>query len=195
MTEDARTSLPGRRPRVSIRIWHIVLVVLVAAVAIGAVVWLLGRDSGSTTSESPVPTDVKAVPISVKGLQTLASLGIVLYWAGDRQGYSLELRKAKDDRTYIRYLPDGVPLGSDQPYLTVATYPMKDAFAATVRQAAKNGSVAITVGKDEIAFYDPDKPLSVLYAKRGLDDQVEVYDPTPGRARALLTSGQIEPVK
>jgi hypothetical protein len=49
-----------------------------------------------------------------------------------------------------------VPLDSDQPYLTVGTYPMKDAFGATIKEAAKNGSVAVTVGKDEVAFYDPD---------------------------------------
>ncbi len=86
--------------------------------------------------------------ISLKGLETLAALGIPIYWAGEQPGVTYELTKTDDNRVFIRYLPAGVPIGSNQPYLTIGTYPVSDAFIVTSRLAAKSGSVSVEIGKD-----------------------------------------------
>jgi hypothetical protein len=196
MTDDARAHLPRRAPGLRLRLWHLVAATLIAAAIVaGVAVWLVTRDNGSSSSASPLPSNAKALPITVKGLKTIGSLGIIIYWVGDRPGYSLELRKTNDDRVFIRYLPDGVPIGADRPYLTIGTYSMKDAFAVTSKLAAKSSSVPVSAGKDNVAFYNPSSPTSVFLAHRGLGYQVEVYDPSPGRARELVTSGQVVPVK
>jgi hypothetical protein len=196
MTDDARAHLPRATPGIKLRVWHVLAGSLIAtAIVAGVVVWLVTRGSGSVSPASPVPTNAKALPITVKGLKTLASLGIVIYWVGGQPGYSLELRKTADDRVFIRYLPSGVPLGSNKPYLTIGTYPMKDAFAVTSKLAGKGGSVPVLAGKDNVAFFKPERPTSVFLAHRGLSYQVEVYDPSPGRARELVTSGQLSTVK
>jgi hypothetical protein len=185
----------GREPRAwlglrGVRIGAVVAVVVVVA----CVLWLVfgggGSDSGSG---SPVPEGAKAVRISVKGLRTLAALGIPIYWAGERPGITYELTKTGDNRVFVRYLPAGVPIGSGKRYLTIGTYPVSHAFLITSRLAARSGSDPVEIGKDGVAFSK--SPESVLLAHRGSGAQVEVYDPTPGRARDLVTSKQVTAVK
>ena len=94
---------------------------------------------------------------------------------------------------YIRYLPGGVTLGSSQPYLTVATYPYKGAYAATNASASEPGSVQVNVAGG-VAYYTNAKPTSVYVAFKGTDEQIEVFDAVPARARALVAAGKIKPV-
>ena len=129
--------------------------------------------------------------VSVKGLKTLAALGIPIYWAGERPGVTYELTKTADNRVFIRYLPAGVPIGSGKRYLTIGTYPLRNAFVVTSRLAASSGSAPVGIGKDGVAF-SSQSPESVFLAHRGSGVQIEVYDPTPGRARELVTSHQVD---
>jgi hypothetical protein len=133
------------------------------------------------------------VRISLKGLKTLAALGIPIYWAGQRPGVSYELTKTADNRVFIRYLPAGVPIGNGKRYLTIGAYPVRNAFLVTSRLAASSGSAPVEIGKDGVAFSK--SPESVLLARRGSGVQIEVYDPTPGRARDLVTSHQVTAVR
>jgi hypothetical protein len=164
------------------------------ALVIGLVLWLVLRGGGSS-SGSPVPKGAKAVRVSVKGLKTLAALGIPIYWVGEQTGVAYELTKTADGRVFIRYLPAGVPIGSRKPYLTVGTYPVSDAFTVTRRLAAKSGSDPVDVGMGAVAFSSRKSPESVFLAYRGSRVQLEVFDPTPGRARELVSSGRVAPVR
>ena len=75
MDDEPRAWLDLRR----VRLGAVVTVVLVVAF----VLWLAFRGGGSHSgSGSPVPSGAKAVRISLKGLKTLAALGIPIYWAG-----------------------------------------------------------------------------------------------------------------
>jgi hypothetical protein len=195
MTEEADSHASGRAPRAWLglrrtRIGALAAVVLVLAFAL----WLVFR-GGSSHSKSPVPKGAKAVLISLKGLKTLAALGIPIYWAGEQPGVTYELTKTDDNRVFIRYLPAGVPIGSSQPYLTIGTYPVRHAFIVTSRLAAKSGSVPVDIGKDGVAFSSRKSPESVFLAYRGSGVQIEVYDPTPDRARDLVTSRQVTAVR
>jgi hypothetical protein len=194
MTEDASSGASEHAPRAWLdlrrtRIAGAVAVVLVLAF----VLWLVLRDGGSH-SGSPVPKGAKAVPVSLKGLRTLAALGIPIYWVGEQPGVDYELTKTADNRVFISYLPLGVPIGSSKPYLTVGTYPLNNAFAVTSRRAARNGSDPIDIGNDGVAFSSRKAPESVFLAYRGSGVQIEVFDPTPGRARDLVRSRRVTAV-
>ena len=88
-----------------------------------------------------------------------------------------------------------MPIGSSKPYLTIGTYPVSHAFIVTSTLAAKSGSEPIDIGKDGVAFSSHKSPESVFLAHRGSNVQIEVYDPAPGRARDLVTSGQVTAVR
>jgi hypothetical protein len=170
------------------------------ALAVGVGLWLVLRDNGSssTSPASSAPamgTNSPAVPISLKGLQTIARLGFPIYWAGTRPGTTYEMTKKADNSILIRYLPNGAPIGSKTPYLTIGTYPMKNAFAVTSGVAKRAGSVSIPAGNDRVAFYSSSKPTNVYFAQRGSDYQIEVYDPVAQEAKQLVASGKIQAVR
>jgi hypothetical protein len=182
------TAVPRRR---QIRIGAVVAV----ALAIGFVLWLVLRDGDSSSSTAPTaPATSKSVPISVKGLHSLAALGIPIYWAGERSGVTYEMTKTADNSVLVRYLPAGAQIGTRTPYLTIGTYPVKNAFAVTSRLAGSSSSVAIPVGHGGVAFYSRTRPTNVYLAYPGSSSQIEVYDPSAAAAQQLVFSGQVAPL-
>jgi hypothetical protein len=170
--------------------------VLAVAALIGFVVWLLLRGSGSTVAQSPNPSGAGAVRAPVALLTSLAaSSARPIYWAGQRADDRYELTRTTGGRVYIRYLPPGAPVGSGQPYLTIGTYPVQDAFRVTSELANQSGSINVqTAGSPAVAFYDAAKPLSVFLAYPGSAVQVEVFSPVAHEAALLVSSGAIAPV-
>jgi hypothetical protein len=125
----------------------------------------------------------------------VATVGHPVYWAGPEQGYRYELTHTVDGRIYIRYLPAGVAVGSSAPdYLTVGTYPVKNALSTVRAIGSKSGGSLIKLTAGGWAAVDPDHPLSIYIAYPGAGYEIEVYDPSPGTARQLVTSGAIGPV-
>jgi hypothetical protein len=195
MTERADTrsaaATAGRGPR--LRAGAVIAIALLA----GFIVWLVLRDDGSssTSVSTPVAPRADAVPVSRSGLQTLArAVGRPIYWAGPMRGFTYELTKTSDDRVYIRYLPAGVAVGTSKPYLTIGTYPVQNAFAATTATSRQSDSVRMNIAEGGIAFYTEDSPANVYFAYPGSDYQIEVYDPSPERAQELVASGKVRPV-
>ena len=165
--------------------------VVAVAVAVGLSLWLVLRNGGSSSPPPPAVAAAKAVPISVRGLHSLAALGIPIYWAGERAGSTLEMTKTADNRVFLRYLPAGGTLGTRAPYLTIGSYPMRNAFATTRRLAQAGTSVTVPVGHGGVAFYSRTRPTNVYLAYPGSAAQIEVYDPSPEAARQLVFSGQV----
>src|SRR5437763_9525718 len=164
------------------------------AIVIGLILWLLLR-GGGTTSAKPVP-HAPASAASIERLNAFASsVGHPIYWAGSQPSYRYELSRTKDGRVYIRYLPSGVKLGDPHPnYLTVGTYPQKNAFATLRATAKKQGVKTIHVAGGGLAFQYKGRPTSVYLAYPRSDYQIEVFDPSPARALQLVTSGQVTQV-
>ena len=170
--------------------------VVAVALAIGFVLWLVLRNGDSSPSAA-APTAAAtstSVPISVKGLHSLAVLGVPIYWAGERSGVKYEMTKSGDDRVLVRYLPAGAQIGTRTPYLTIGTYRVKNAFAVTNRLARSGTSEAIPVGHGGVAFYSRTRPTNVYLAYPGSSSQIEVYDPSAAAAHQLVFSGQVAPV-
>jgi len=168
--------------------------VIAVAIAAGLGVWLGTRGSDHPARIVPLggATGKQVVPITATGLETLASvLARPIYWAGQMPGATYELTRLADGQVFLRYLPAGAKAGANIEALTVGTYPVKDAFAATQRIAARPDSVGVPVTGGAIAFYARSAPSSVYLAFPGSNVQIEVYDPLPAQARKLVTTGQI----
>jgi hypothetical protein len=146
--------------------------------------------ASSAPSNASVPRQV-----SKAGLRAVsAALHHPVYWAGARQGSTYELTKAPGGHVFVRYLPPGAKIGTDVPYLTVGTYPVKGAYALTKKLAKQSDSVRVTVGNGGVAFFSRGHPENVYLAYPKTQLQIEVYDPMAGRALALVTSKRIVPV-
>jgi hypothetical protein len=192
--QDAGSNVPSTATGVRARRIRVGAVVAVA-LAIGFVLWLVLRDDDSSPATAPTTTTASttSVPITVKGLHSLAALGVPIYWAGEQPGVRYELTKTAGSRVLLRYLPAGEKIGTKTPYLTIGTYPMKNAFGVTSRVARSSSSVTIPVGHGGVAFYSRTAPTSVYVAYPGYDYQVEVFDPAPAQARSIAT-GRLAPI-
>ena len=147
---------------------------------------------------SEVPTKgaaTSATPhvISIAKLKSLPDLvGHPVYWAGPQQRVTLESTETPDGRVFLRYLPHGVEVGSDMPYLMIGTYPVQDAFDVTQSQSRKPGTVLVNAGQGAVAFFAKTRPTNIYVAYPDVDVQIEVYDPNPARARNIVRSELIE---
>jgi hypothetical protein len=159
----------------------------------GIAAWIvLGR--GSSSPEGPRVVPVEPVALSASGLKNLATLvQQPIYWAGPQPNYLYELKRTPEGNVYIRYLPPGVDAGAPgNKYLVVATYPFRGAYAALKDVATGDG---IQVPGGGLAVVDKKTSKSVHLAFPKIDYQVEVFDPSPARALAVATSGQVRPAQ
>lgn len=146
---------------------------------------------------APPQTPTGSREASVDQLKALAvTLGHPIYWAGVRAGATYELTQTRDGSVYIRYLPGGVAVGDRHAdYLTIGTYPQNGAFELLKSTASRNHVSTSKLPERGLALVDKKHPTSVYIAYPSVDLQIEVYDPAAGRARKLVASGQITPVR
>jgi hypothetical protein len=186
---DQAPATSGRRaPR--IRVGAIIAV----ALGVGFLVWLVVvRDDSSGTSPSS-QRRATAQAVSEDALSKLSErTRRPIYWAGRDSSTEYELSRTASGLVYVRYLPKGVSIGSDDPYLTVGTYPLRNAYAVT-RTVSRRSTSRVIPMDGAVAFYGKRSPTHVYVAYPGIDYQIEVYDPSPSKARQVVTSGRLGPV-
>lgn len=169
------------------------------AIAIAFVVWLLVRGGDSSNPASTGTTTGEAVGPEATSADKLRALSVELghpiYWAGAVPDRTYELTRTSDNRIFIRYLPKGVPVGIRQAAFTiVGTYPVDNAYKVLKGLAKKAGESEFSAPVGGFAVYSTAQPSNVYLAYPGSNVQIEVYDPSPKRARGLITSGQVAPV-
>jgi hypothetical protein len=166
------------------------------AVAVLFGVWLIGRGGGSSSSHALPKVGAGPAAVSTAQLETLAKqTGHPVYWAGSRDG-TYELTRTTGGRIYIRYLPSAADVGdAAADYLTVGTYPQKNAFRSIQRAAKRPGAVSLKLPKGGLLVFNQQTPKSVYFGYPGAAYQVEVYDPSPTHARTLVLAGTIAPVR
>jgi hypothetical protein len=167
-----------------------VATVAFALTSIAATVVLLG-DRGEPGGVNP--NDAVAVSTEELAAQA-AGLGTPVYWAGTLSGRTLELTSTKDG-TFVRYLPAGTPVGGAGRALTVATYPLRDAYTTAMRRADVAGMTSSRTKNGGVAVWSRVQPTSVYVAFRGVPSLVEVYAPRASDARALALAGRVRPVR
>jgi hypothetical protein len=175
--------------------------------ASGVLVLLLllgcGGSSGSSGSSGtnaehsaqPRPAARGPVVVNAERLRQLAdSVGHPIFWAGRQPGAD-ELTVDVNGNVFIRYLPQGVPVGSRRrTSLTVATYPFADAYGTLQAASRQPGATVGHTPDGGVVVAAKGSPDNVHVAYPRRDIQIEVYDPHPGRALALATAGDIVPL-
>jgi hypothetical protein len=180
------------------RLW-IALGLLIAAV-VAAIILIIVLSSGSSNSTTTIarPTPpaktVRAATLPELRAES-AALGRPIYWAGPRLPETYELTTTTDGRVYVRYLPQGVSVGSPRPdFLTVGTYAVTNPVAS-LRTAARNrGGVLKALPGGAVAYYNRARPTSVYLAYPNSTEQIEVFDPSPATALGLVVHGKVTPV-
>jgi hypothetical protein len=192
MTQNvARGTLDSWRARQAL----LQVAVLAVAVAAAAVVvgWLLLRSEGGTA----IPT-VSGGPtlVSQTQLEDFAkTVDRPLYWAGPKDGFSLELTQTTGGRIFVRYLPRGVAAGDPRPeFLSVGTYAGPSSFADLKRASARTNAVSLELPGGGLAVFDSKKPTSVYFGYPDAKYQVEVFSPSGETARTLVLTGHVTPV-
>lgn len=176
---------------------RIALVIVVALVAAALVYFLvIKNDDSSASTGADVGAGAGPQEVAEGDLSSLSGkVDFPVYWAGDQGQESLELTRTVDDRVFIRYLDEGVETGSPEPdFLTVGTYPLKNAYERLEEQAQEDGAVVDETPNGGLIVTNENAPTSVYIAFEDEDFQIEVFDPDPDLALDLATAGQIEPV-
>jgi hypothetical protein len=173
---------------------HVHLLVLGVAMAAAAlaVCWMLVRPAAST---KPAAKRGSVIVSQAQLERFAASAGHPVYWAGPKPGYSYELTVAPG-RVWVRYLPAGVKAGDPRPeFLVVGTYEAPSSYADLLRESKRPGTVTKTIADGGVLAYNEQRPTSVYFSYPRVGYQVEVYSPSPERARAVVTSGQAAPLR
>jgi hypothetical protein len=173
--------------------------VIVIALAVAALVWLLfikGDDDNSGSTEAGATKTVQVVTAD-QLLGAIAGVGFPAYWVGERPDVQYEVTRISGSRNqvYVRYLPPDAEAETKDPYLTVGSYRVKDAYGVTQRQANQpGGSSSFPIDGDGIALPNGADPRSVYVAYPGIDVQIEVYSPDAGESLQLVRSGALTPI-
>jgi hypothetical protein len=171
---------------------------VLALTALGLWLGLRGRSSiaspqlgPTTTGAAPNATPVGPVSLGATALKARAgTLGQDVYWLGPEPARRYELERKADGEVFVRYLAAGAHDAT-----TVGTFPLEGAYAATEAQARRVGWAQERVESLLVAYPTSSTATAVYVAAQGFPYQIEVYDPTPGRARALVESGAVTPVR
>lgn len=146
----------------------------------------VGSTGDHSTSQGPV-----AMTQSELAAKSTA-LGAPIYWAGPVEGNTYEFIRTAQGFLYVRYLPPGALPGTrGGAFRIVATYPLARAFSVLKERAdgkivsGPDGSIIVVKAND---------PKEVVLAFPNVDYEVEIYDPSPGKALAVAQSGMIRPV-
>lgn len=178
------------RPRPRWIAWAVAAAIVVA----GALILLLscggedGGDGGAPALKTGVPTELSESELRAFG----RAQAVPVYWAGPQENRRYEVTRTASGRVYIRYLTPKAEVGSAQPrFLTVGTYPGRDAYSALRTASRGAGSVRVRTQSGALVTWAKAQPTSVYFAFPGSAFQVEVYDPSALRARSLVLDGQV----
>jgi hypothetical protein len=189
-TQSMPRTLPDARQA---RVLYLLVALVGIGVAVFLVVWMMGRDSGGTTA-LPRPGTGPA-SVSEHQLKSLAATTEhPVYWAGSKSG-AYELTRTTDGRVYIRYLSSSAKIGDPAAkYLTIGTYPQKNAFRSLQRAATRPGAVALKLPHGGLLVFNQQAPKSAYFGYPKANYQIEVFDPSPTEARTLVLGGKITPI-
>jgi hypothetical protein len=155
--------------------------VIVIAVAVGLILWLALRNTGSGGAKAVSPAELQSLA---------ASVGHPVFWLGQQDGDTNELTRRSDGSIIVRYLPPGVGIGAQGQYWSVATYPFPGALAGIQRALRGGGATRIKLAHGGLAEYANTNPNNVHAAYPGYAYQVEVFAPG-GQAAALVQAGRL----
>jgi hypothetical protein len=117
-----------------------------------------------------------------------------VYWVGSIPGHRLELTTT-DAGTFVRYQPASASVGDNERAITIATYPLENAFATAVGRSKSPQMSSSRVAGGGLVVWSRARPTSVYVAFPGVPHLVEVYAPDASQARTLALSGRLRPAR
>lgn len=170
----------------SARLGKLAMVVLVLGGGLAGALYFLEGNAGS------LPAGSFAGAVSADELEWQGQeLHQPVFWAGAISGMSYELARARGKIT-VRYVRQGSNVGRSVPTLTVATYPMARAFAATRAMGRLAGAKAIHLAGAGIAVTDRGRNVYLAYP--GWPVRVKVSGSSPALAYRLVAGGRLQPL-
>jgi hypothetical protein len=152
----------------------------------------LASTGASGTTAAPVPRAVTPAQLAAVAGQR----GLAVYWAGAQPGRTYELTTTDTGQVYVRYLPAGVKPGDPRPdFLTVGSYTENDPVTSVKQASVRKGAQSEKLPGGGLAVANAARPNSWYFASPDEQELVEVFSPTPGRARELVRSGRVAAVE
>jgi hypothetical protein len=179
LSEQTRAQTESRAPARTIPFRTAAVIVI--AIAVGLILWLALRDTGSGGGKAISPADLQSLATSV---------GHPVFWLGQVDDDTIELTRKSDGSIIVRYLPPGVGINAEGQYWSVATYPFQDAFGGIQRALRAGGATRIKLAHGGLAEYLNTNPNNVHAAYPGYAYQVEIFAPG-GQAVALVQAGRL----
>jgi hypothetical protein len=165
--------------------------VIALAALIGLAAWLV---IDSTRSKNSKSNNSRPIVLSLSGLRTFAKAASQpIFWVGGGPRTMYEIT-TNSTGVYLRYLPAGAKAGDPRRLLTIATYPLQNAYAITKTGSKGRNTVTRDITGGGVATYHKTRPTSVYVAYPGSAFQVEVYHPRAAVARRLATGGRVRPI-
>ena len=172
----------------------IVITALISVIATFGISSLFSNNSNSTSTEAKTGQ----IALSEQELKSVVmNLNSVIYWAGPLENAKYTLNVDEAGAAFIRYLPNGEGANdTEKKYLTVATYKVNAAFDAVKAAGNEQDGIGLITADGAAVYYNKNSASNVYLAYPGQDLQIEVFDPTPGRALQLVnTTGLLKPVR
>lgn len=157
-----------------------------------------GGSSQTLGTGVPVPTNTTSANPTTSGQVALTeaelrsavkTLGGSIYWAGPMPNALYALNHIASGQDLVRYLPNGQGLKDEkQNYRVIGTYQDAKSFETMQAAGKLDTGVSITNPDGSLIYYAKATPSHVYLAFKGLEFQIEIFDPTPGSALKLATT-------
>ncbi len=177
------------------KIWVSVLVTaMVTALLVFGAISLFSNGSSTSSTQS----SEGQLALSEDELKSVvANLNSVVYWVGplDNAKYTLDVTDA--GAAFVRYLPNGEGANDTaKNYLIVATYRVNAAYDAVKTAGNEQDGIGLMTSDGAAVYYNKNAATNVYMAYPGQDLQIEVFDPSPGKALQLVnTTGLVKPIR
>lgn len=153
-------------------------------------VFFLTRSTGDSQPSTVPPHLVERAEIA----ELEESIGHAIYWEGNLPNAEVELSMKEDGSVFVRYLPPEARVGNEKLAVrNVGTYVVPEPLKALQLAAKKEGSQLKHLSHGIVVLAPPKNPNYVYFTTPGSELEVEVYDPIPGKALALVREGTIKP--
>ena len=172
----------------------IIITALISVITTFGISSLFLNKTNSTSTEAKTGQ----MALSEQELKSVVmNLNSVIYWAGPLENAKYTLNVDEAGAAFIRYLPNGEGANdTEKKYLTVATYKVNAAFDAVKAAGNEQDGIGLITADGAAVYYNKNSASNVYLAYPGQDLQIEVFDPTPGRALQLVnTTGLLKPVR
>lgn len=177
------------------KIW---VAVLITAIVTSLLV--LGFTSIFTNKSATTATQTTTGQLALSEAElksVVANLNSVVYWVGPLENAKYTLDVTDAGAAFVRYLPNGEGANDTaKNYLIVATYRVNAAYDAIKTAGNEQDGIGLMTSDGAAVYYNKNASTNVYMAYPGQDLQIEVFDPSPGKALQLVnTTGLVKPIR